>query len=202
MKSWRVFTYLFTWLTWPTACFQGLYWRLKMCSLSLFPPPLPIGQTTVCESNNELLSRSTYEDQGQQVGTNNTCSHTFQVVLVMKEATSAGSEIRRVCTYDSVEHGCAMSILCLKDYRYLKYHYSCDEFFALCAFAGIQCPRPIFPPRVPETPQPDREQQQGGFPGPLGNSVDEERHSMVGCVHAHKGMVDVTRPSLAEQMSM
>lgn len=37
-----------------------------MCSLSLFPPPLPFGQTTVCESNNELLSRSTYEDQVQQ----------------------------------------------------------------------------------------------------------------------------------------
>uniref|UniRef100_A0A7N8Y2D4 Achalasia, adrenocortical insufficiency, alacrimia n=1 Tax=Mastacembelus armatus TaxID=205130 RepID=A0A7N8Y2D4_9TELE len=27
-----------------------------MCSLSLFPPPLPSGQTTLCESNNELLS--------------------------------------------------------------------------------------------------------------------------------------------------
>lgn len=39
-----------------------------MCSLSFFPPPLPSGQTTVCESNNELLSRSTYEDQVQQVG--------------------------------------------------------------------------------------------------------------------------------------
>ncbi|XP_034028749.1 aladin [Thalassophryne amazonica] len=27
-----------------------------MCSLALFPPPLPLGQTTLCESNNELLS--------------------------------------------------------------------------------------------------------------------------------------------------
>ncbi|KAM3871910.1 aladin [Diretmus argenteus] len=27
-----------------------------MCSLGLFPPPLPSGQTTLCESNNELLS--------------------------------------------------------------------------------------------------------------------------------------------------
>lgn len=55
-------------LDWLTACFQGVYSGLKMCSLSLFPPPLPIGQTTVCEANNELLSRSTYEDQVQQVG--------------------------------------------------------------------------------------------------------------------------------------
>uniref|UniRef100_A0A8C7WTW7 Achalasia, adrenocortical insufficiency, alacrimia n=1 Tax=Oryzias sinensis TaxID=183150 RepID=A0A8C7WTW7_9TELE len=29
-----------------------------MCSLTLFPPPLPDGQTTLCESNNELLSGS------------------------------------------------------------------------------------------------------------------------------------------------
>ncbi|XP_027132134.1 aladin-like, partial [Larimichthys crocea] len=29
-----------------------------MCSLALFPPPLPSGQTTLCESNNELLSRT------------------------------------------------------------------------------------------------------------------------------------------------
>uniref|UniRef100_A0A3Q4IFB2 Achalasia, adrenocortical insufficiency, alacrimia n=1 Tax=Neolamprologus brichardi TaxID=32507 RepID=A0A3Q4IFB2_NEOBR len=29
-----------------------------MCSLALFPPPLPYGQTTVCESNNELLPPS------------------------------------------------------------------------------------------------------------------------------------------------
>uniref|UniRef100_A0A669DIT7 Achalasia, adrenocortical insufficiency, alacrimia n=1 Tax=Oreochromis niloticus TaxID=8128 RepID=A0A669DIT7_ORENI len=34
-----------------------------MCSLALFPPPLPYGQTTVCESNNELLSGSSTEDQ-------------------------------------------------------------------------------------------------------------------------------------------
>ncbi|KAM4609985.1 aladin [Polymixia lowei] len=27
-----------------------------MCSLTLFPPPLPLGQTTLCESNNELVS--------------------------------------------------------------------------------------------------------------------------------------------------
>lgn len=38
-----------------------------MCSLALFPPPLPVGQTTLCESNNELLSRTANEDQVQQV---------------------------------------------------------------------------------------------------------------------------------------
>uniref|UniRef100_A0A669CI42 Achalasia, adrenocortical insufficiency, alacrimia n=1 Tax=Oreochromis niloticus TaxID=8128 RepID=A0A669CI42_ORENI len=38
-----------------------------MCSLALFPPPLPYGQTTVCESNNELLSGSSTEDQLKQV---------------------------------------------------------------------------------------------------------------------------------------
>ncbi|XP_005731813.1 aladin isoform X1 [Pundamilia nyererei] len=37
-----------------------------MCSLALFPPPLPYGQTTVCESNNELLSGSSSEDQLKQ----------------------------------------------------------------------------------------------------------------------------------------
>ncbi|XP_004546291.1 aladin isoform X2 [Maylandia zebra] len=37
-----------------------------MCSLALFPPPLPYGQTTVCESNNELLSGSSTEDQLKQ----------------------------------------------------------------------------------------------------------------------------------------
>uniref|UniRef100_A0A8D0DE45 Achalasia, adrenocortical insufficiency, alacrimia n=1 Tax=Sander lucioperca TaxID=283035 RepID=A0A8D0DE45_SANLU len=34
-----------------------------MCSLALFPPPLPSGQTTLCESNNELLSGTTTEDR-------------------------------------------------------------------------------------------------------------------------------------------
>uniref|UniRef100_A0A667X9U5 Achalasia, adrenocortical insufficiency, alacrimia n=1 Tax=Myripristis murdjan TaxID=586833 RepID=A0A667X9U5_9TELE len=33
-----------------------------MCSLALFPPPLPCGQATLCETNNELLSRSASED--------------------------------------------------------------------------------------------------------------------------------------------
>ncbi|XP_073326307.1 aladin isoform X2 [Pagrus major] len=37
-----------------------------MCSLALFPPPLPLGQTTLCESNNELLSRTGTEDQLKQ----------------------------------------------------------------------------------------------------------------------------------------
>lgn len=39
---------------------------LKMCSLALFPPPLPSGQTTLCESNNELLSRTTTDDLQKQ----------------------------------------------------------------------------------------------------------------------------------------
>ncbi|KAK7939032.1 hypothetical protein WMY93_002358 [Mugilogobius chulae] len=34
----------------------GPYVVVKMCSLALFPPPLPSGNTTLCESNNELLS--------------------------------------------------------------------------------------------------------------------------------------------------
>lgn len=38
-----------------------------MCSLALFPPPLPSGQTTLCESNNELLSGSAAEDRPKQV---------------------------------------------------------------------------------------------------------------------------------------
>lgn len=37
-----------------------------MCSLALFPPPLPTGQTTLCESNNELLSGTTTEDRLKQ----------------------------------------------------------------------------------------------------------------------------------------
>uniref|UniRef100_A0A8D3CUE0 Achalasia, adrenocortical insufficiency, alacrimia n=1 Tax=Scophthalmus maximus TaxID=52904 RepID=A0A8D3CUE0_SCOMX len=34
-----------------------------MCSLALFPAPLPDGQTTLCESNNELLSGSDGHDE-------------------------------------------------------------------------------------------------------------------------------------------
>ncbi|RVE70806.1 hypothetical protein OJAV_G00068080 [Oryzias javanicus] len=34
-----------------------------MCSLALFPPPLPNGQTTLCESNNELLSGNKEDTQ-------------------------------------------------------------------------------------------------------------------------------------------
>lgn len=34
-----------------------------MCSLALFPPPLPSGHTTLCESNNQLLSGSETEDR-------------------------------------------------------------------------------------------------------------------------------------------
>uniref|UniRef100_A0AAQ5XP03 Aladin seven-bladed propeller domain-containing protein n=1 Tax=Amphiprion ocellaris TaxID=80972 RepID=A0AAQ5XP03_AMPOC len=37
-----------------------------MCSLALFPPPLPSGQTTLCESNNELLSGASTEDRLKQ----------------------------------------------------------------------------------------------------------------------------------------
>uniref|UniRef100_A0A4W6F389 Achalasia, adrenocortical insufficiency, alacrimia n=1 Tax=Lates calcarifer TaxID=8187 RepID=A0A4W6F389_LATCA len=37
-----------------------------MCSLALFPPPLPSGQTTLCESNNELLSGTSTEDRPKQ----------------------------------------------------------------------------------------------------------------------------------------
>uniref|UniRef100_A0A8C6ULP4 Achalasia, adrenocortical insufficiency, alacrimia n=1 Tax=Neogobius melanostomus TaxID=47308 RepID=A0A8C6ULP4_9GOBI len=36
-----------------------------MCSLALFPPPLPSGNTTLCESNNELLSGLNGEDTFQ-----------------------------------------------------------------------------------------------------------------------------------------
>lgn len=38
-----------------------------MCSLALFPPPLPSGQATLCESNNELLAMTNTEDQPKQV---------------------------------------------------------------------------------------------------------------------------------------
>ncbi|XP_076022792.1 aladin [Genypterus blacodes] len=37
-----------------------------MCSLSLFPPPLPPGETTLCESNNELLSGTSIADRPKQ----------------------------------------------------------------------------------------------------------------------------------------
>lgn len=37
-----------------------------MCSLALFPPPLPSGNTTLCESNNELLSGLNSEGTLQQ----------------------------------------------------------------------------------------------------------------------------------------
>ncbi|KAM4562856.1 aladin [Odontesthes bonariensis] len=37
-----------------------------MCSLALFPPPLPSGQTTLCESNNELLSGTNSEERLKQ----------------------------------------------------------------------------------------------------------------------------------------
>lgn len=56
------------------------------------------------------------------------------------------------------------------------------------ALAGLGSPRPVFPPRVSETPQPNGEQQQGGLPGPLGDSVDEERGGVVGHMHAQKGV--------------
>ncbi|MEQ2170881.1 hypothetical protein GOODEAATRI_004885, partial [Goodea atripinnis] len=36
-----------------------------MCSLALFPPPLPPGQTTLCESNNELLSGANNSEERQ-----------------------------------------------------------------------------------------------------------------------------------------
>uniref|UniRef100_A0A8C6UIG2 Achalasia, adrenocortical insufficiency, alacrimia n=1 Tax=Neogobius melanostomus TaxID=47308 RepID=A0A8C6UIG2_9GOBI len=39
-----------------------------MCSLALFPPPLPSGNTTLCESNNELLSGLNGEDTFQVTG--------------------------------------------------------------------------------------------------------------------------------------
>uniref|UniRef100_A0A665VS60 Aladin seven-bladed propeller domain-containing protein n=1 Tax=Echeneis naucrates TaxID=173247 RepID=A0A665VS60_ECHNA len=38
-----------------------------MCSLALFPPPMPPGHTTLCESNNELLSGAGAEDRPKQV---------------------------------------------------------------------------------------------------------------------------------------
>uniref|UniRef100_G3NFQ2 Achalasia, adrenocortical insufficiency, alacrimia n=1 Tax=Gasterosteus aculeatus aculeatus TaxID=481459 RepID=G3NFQ2_GASAC len=38
-----------------------------MCSLASFPPPLPSGQTTLCESNNELLSGTASEHPQKQV---------------------------------------------------------------------------------------------------------------------------------------
>lgn len=38
---------------------------VKMCSLALFNPPLPPGETTLCESNNQLLSGA--EDRPAQV---------------------------------------------------------------------------------------------------------------------------------------
>ncbi|XP_029012896.1 aladin isoform X2 [Betta splendens] len=37
-----------------------------MCSLALFPPPLPSGQTTLCESNNELLPGTSTDDRLKQ----------------------------------------------------------------------------------------------------------------------------------------
>eukprot|EP00064_Thunnus_orientalis_P012650 superscaffoldBa00001967_g12685 len=37
-----------------------------MCSLALFPPPLSSGQTTLCESNNQLLSGTNTEDRLKQ----------------------------------------------------------------------------------------------------------------------------------------
>ncbi|KAF0035772.1 hypothetical protein F2P81_011084 [Scophthalmus maximus] len=40
----------------------------SMCSLALFPAPLPDGQTTLCESNNELLSGSDAEERPKQAG--------------------------------------------------------------------------------------------------------------------------------------
>lgn len=41
---------------------------MAMCSLALFPPPLPYGESTLCESNNELLSGTSTEDRSKQVG--------------------------------------------------------------------------------------------------------------------------------------
>ncbi|XP_024914941.1 aladin [Cynoglossus semilaevis] len=39
---------------------------MAMCSLALFPPPLPYGESTLCESNNELLSGTSTEDRSKQ----------------------------------------------------------------------------------------------------------------------------------------
>ena len=38
-----------------------------MCSLALFPPPLPSGQTTLYESNNELVAGTTSDSLQKQV---------------------------------------------------------------------------------------------------------------------------------------
>ncbi|XP_068606220.1 aladin [Brachionichthys hirsutus] len=37
-----------------------------MCSLALFPPPMPPGQVTLCESNNELITGTAAENQLKQ----------------------------------------------------------------------------------------------------------------------------------------
>ncbi|XP_068188566.1 aladin isoform X2 [Antennarius striatus] len=39
-----------------------------MCSLALFAPPMPPGQITLCESNNELIAGTTAEHLNQEVG--------------------------------------------------------------------------------------------------------------------------------------
>lgn len=56
-----------------------------MCSLALFPPPLPYGESTLCESNNELLSGTSTEDRSKQVGKllySATCTW-FPVVFIL-----------------------------------------------------------------------------------------------------------------------
>uniref|UniRef100_A0AAQ5Z520 Aladin seven-bladed propeller domain-containing protein n=1 Tax=Amphiprion ocellaris TaxID=80972 RepID=A0AAQ5Z520_AMPOC len=53
-----------------------------MCSLALFPPPLPSGQTTLCESNNELLSGASTEDRLNPDAVDQvTCKHTNSPVI-------------------------------------------------------------------------------------------------------------------------
>lgn len=137
MKNWGVFHVLIHLI--DRRLVFRVYSGLKMCSLSLFPPPLPIGQTTVCESNNELLSRSTYEDQVQQVGLRNTVT----AGVVRGEATAAGNEISGLCTQYAVAHGRAMSILVFKKERKKQSTMTPVIGFAVCACAVCFCRNPV-----------------------------------------------------------
>lgn len=99
MKTWQ--SYL-TWL--PHPVFPG---RWKMCSLALFPPPLPPGEITLCEANNELLSGGTStEDQLKQVW------FTLRGYCMISTTTTLSKSIKNsVFTLCSIFGGCKTTFI-------------------------------------------------------------------------------------------
>uniref|UniRef100_A0A8D0A8K3 Achalasia, adrenocortical insufficiency, alacrimia n=1 Tax=Sander lucioperca TaxID=283035 RepID=A0A8D0A8K3_SANLU len=73
-----------------------------MCSLALFPPPLPSGQTTLCESNNELLRCAVLLEQMS-------CSYIYQLMSFYINSPLSCAVV--VPKWLSVSSGCTLALL-------------------------------------------------------------------------------------------